>query len=303
MSNPSAIRFSKLSGSGNDFVCLDNRHGKFDAMLAEPESLSHFARTLCRRGLGVGADGIVIAGKPEIEGVADVAARFLESDGTEANLCGNGTACFIQWAKLHNIVPDGEVRILTPAGVVRGATAEDGYVRVCIPLPEDVQTNLELPVEQRTIQGDFAVIGVEHMVIYVDDIDRVDVAKLGPAIRHHKNFPQPRGVNANFVQVLGEGEIAIRTFEYGVEGETLACGTGSAAAAILCARRFQWNGEYIRGETPIEVHPPSGDTLRIYLTMDENGNVADPCLETRVRCTYTGEICGDLADNALKRDR
>ncbi|MDP7637487.1 MAG: diaminopimelate epimerase [Phycisphaerae bacterium] len=294
------IEFCKLSGSGNDFVCIDNRSGQFDDILSSPSRAGQFARTICHRALGLGADGIVFACEPEIEGVADIAARFLEPDGTEANLCGNGTACFIRWATRQDMMDDEEVKILTPAGVVLGEPLDDGHVRVCIPMPEDVQTGLELDVDGRLIPCDFAVTGIEHVVTYVDDIDLAEVGRLGAAIRHHKRFPQPHGVNANFVQVLGEGEIALRTYEYGVEAETLACGTGSAAAAILTAKRFGWSGDYALGKKAVLVHARSGDILRVYFTIDGEGRVTDPCLDTIVRCAYSGEMCGDLTHLAIQ---
>ena len=297
----SSIEFCKLSGSGNDFICIDNRDGAFDAILSSAERVSHFARMLCRRGLGIGADGVVFAGRPEIDGVGDVAARFLEPDGGEATLCGNGTACFVRWAIEKGIVPDGEVRILTSAGVVLGQHVEDGYVRVCIPLPQDMRTDLRIEVDGQLLTCDYIVTGVEHLVTYVADIDRVDVAHLGQALRNHPDFPQPRGVNASFVQILGEGRIAVRTFEYGVEAETLACGTGSAAAAILATRRFGWPKAYRASDQAVEVRAASGDILRMWLTMTDDDRVTDLCLETVVRCTFSGTVCPDLTDLAMER--
>ncbi len=295
----SAIEFTKLSGSGNDFLCIDNRDGRFDDIIKSPARAGHFARTLCRRGLGVGADGIVFACESEVEDFAHIAARFLETDGSEALLCGNGTACFIHWATRHGIVPDGEVKILTPAGVVRGQDLDGDYIRVCIPIPHDIRTDLSLIVDGRVLNCDHIVAGVPHLVTYVDDIRREDIATLGPLLRHHEYFAQPPGVNANFVQQIAPGEIAIRTYEFGVEAETLACGTGSAAAAILSGKRFNWPAEFTTGKAPVIVHAPSGDILRVYYILARDGSVTDPCLETIVRCTYTGVLCDDLAATAL----
>ena len=294
------VRFSKWSGSGNDFLCMDNRDGRFDEILVSQERLAHFTRTLCRRGLGVGGDGIVFAVEPEIEGVADIAAKFLEMDGTESTLCGNGTACFVRWAVGQGIVPDGEVRVLTGAGVVLGRNLDDGYTRVCIPLPEERQTDLKVQVDDDLVECDYIVTGCEHVVVYVDDIDAAPVERLGRLLRHHECFTQPRGVNVNFVQVLAEGQLAIRTYEYGVEAETLACGTGSASAAILAARRFAWPAEYTNNEKPVELTTRSGDIVRVYVGIDEDDRVTDLCLETLVRCSYSATLCPDLASLALK---
>ncbi|MCD6365280.1 MAG: diaminopimelate epimerase [Planctomycetes bacterium] len=297
----STIEFSKLSGSGNDFICIDNRDGLFDEILDSVPAGAHFARTLCKRGLGVGADGIVFAQKPEIEGVAHIAAKFLEIDGSETFLCGNGTACFTQWACDQGIIGDGEANILTPAGVVRARVLDNGYTRVCIPVPKDMRTDLELEVGSVKLKCDYVVTGIEHVVVYVDDLAAVEVDRLGPALRHHDHFVQPRGVNANFVEVLGEGEIAIRTYEYGVEAETLACGTGSTAAAIMSARRFNWSSDYTTCEKPILIHAPSGDILRVYFDTTADGTVIDPCLETVVRHSYEGILSKNLTALATRK--
>jgi len=252
------IEFAKLSGSGNDFICVDNHSGRFDGLIDSPPRITHFARTICCRSLGVGADGLIFASGPEIEGAADVAATFVETDGSLTELCGNGTACFVHWAIDAGLVADGEVKVLTPAGVVVGRRSDGQYIRVCIPLPEEMLTGLEISAAGRSWQCDYAVTGVPHLIAYVDDVEAVDIAHCGPAIRHHEQF-QPRGVNANFVQVLEPGRIAVRTYEVGVEGETLACGTGSTAAAILAALRFDWPKKFITGDEPVLVHARSGD--------------------------------------------
>ena len=292
------IEFAKLSGSGNDFVCLDNRDGRFDALLADGERIAHFARLLCRRSLGIGADGVIFAGRSEVGELADISARFFEADGTEADLCGNGTACFARWAFDGGFVSDSSIKVLTPAGVVLAERAKGAYIVVCIPSPEDMRPDLRLCVDGLPVSCDYVVTGVPHLVTYVDDVDEIDLAKLGPAIRWHKRF-QPKGVNANFVQVLGVGELAVRTWEYGVEGETLACGTGSASAAILAALRYGWPKEYRTHDQPIRVRARSGDVLRVYFTQADDGRIEDVCLETVVRFLYRGTATPELTDQAL----
>jgi diaminopimelate epimerase len=305
------IEFAKLSGSGNDFVCISNMDGRFDALLDSPRRVGHFARTLCRRSLWIGADGVIFASRPEIEGAADLTARFFEADGSEVELCGNGTACFARWAIESGLAPRREIRILTPAGVVRGrdvsqiapspagqaAPANDNYFRVCIPLPENVQTDLSITVNNQPVKCDFAVVGVPHAVVYVDDLAAVDIQTLGKGIRFHERFA-PRGVNANFVQVLGEGELALRTWEFGVEGETLACGTGSAAAAVLAARRFGWPRRLTSNTEPIYVRASSGDRLRIFVGIQDDGLFTDLCLDTVVRPVFSGVLSDLLAQEA-----
>ncbi len=291
------IQFAKLSGSGNDFVCIDNRDGRFDELTGSPQRIGYFARRLCRRSLGIGADGVIFAARPEIEGVADVAARFFEADGSEAGLCGNGTACFTRWAFDGGFVEDSTLRILTPAGVVLAERADGPYITVCIPSPENLTRHCELTVGGLPMCYDYVVTGVPHLVTQVEDVDMIDMPRLGPAIRWHRHF-QPGGVNANFVQVLDTGEIAVRTWEYGVEAETLACGTGSAAAAILTALREDWPREYRCHDRPVRVRTRGGDTLRVYFTEGEDGGIEDVCLETVVRFLFEGTLHAELAEAA-----
>ena len=292
------IEFWKLSGSGNDFICIDNLEGRFDGLLGETRKSAHFARTLCRRGHGVGADGVIFATGPEIKEFADIAARFFEADGSECELCGNGTGCFTHFVIAAGFIPDREVKILTPAGVVLARNIEDDYVRVCIPSPESRRTGLRINAGGRVFSCDYSVVGVPHLISYVDDIELVDVDRWGYALRHHHDF-RPRGVNVNFVQVLREGEIAVRTFEFGAEAETLACGTGSSVSAIETALRFGWDGVFSAGREPVIVHVRSGDLLRVYFTLRDDGEVIDTCLETVVHMVFRGRLHRDFAAEAL----
>jgi len=148
---------------------------------------------------------------------------------------------------------------------------------------------LELDVKGETWQLDYIQTGVPHVIGFVDRLENLDVDHWGTGIRHHEHF-QPRGANANFVQVLEPGHIAVRTFEFGVEAETLACGTGSAAAAIVSALRFQWPDEYRTGNTPVRVEVRGGETLLVWFTCADGDQVTDVCLETRARPIYSG-IC------------
>lgn len=292
------IEFAKLSGSGNDFILVDNRDGRFDRLLRSPRRAGQFARLLCRRRPGVGADGLIFAARPRGADHADVAARFFEADGSQTNLCGNGTACFVRWALSSGFVAGPDISVLTPAGVVYGRPADNGYVRVCIPLPKDIARDVVLDLPGGPATCDFVVMGVPHAVAYVDDVAAVDVAALGAAIRHHRRF-QPGGVNANFAQVIREGEIALRTWEYGVEGETLACGTGSASAAILAAGRFGWSEDYAAGRKPVLIRARGGDVLRVYFHLWPDGRIDEVCLETVVRFGFRGRLSDELAAAAL----
>jgi diaminopimelate epimerase len=242
---------------------------------------------------------VIFACRAELPQVADIQARLFDPDGGEVELCGNGTACFTYWVSANGWAAKKEVKILTPAGVVLGRNNEDGYVRVCIPLPQGEQKNLSLVAAGAPLECDFVVTGVPHVITYVDDVSSVDVGRLGPALRHHRRFG-PRGANANFVQVIREGELAVRTFEFGVEAETLSCGTGSAAAAIMAASRYNWPEEYTTGKKPILIHSRGGDVLRVYFARQDDGIVSDVCLETVVRFVYRGEVPAEFAGRLLE---
>lgn len=293
---PEPIRFSKISAGGNDFICLDNTQGAFSALLAS-DALAHVVQRLCRRGLSVGADGVIVACERGSGHGVDIIAKFLEPDGSEAELCGNGTACFTYWVINRGLVAGPEVQILTAAGIATGRVDDEDpkRIRVCVPDPRDLALGLELDVKGERWTLDYIHTGVPHAIAFVDRLQQLDILHWGPGIRHHPRFA-PRGVNANFVQVLDVGRIAIRTFEFGVEAETLACGTGSAAAAIVSALRYDWPMAYRRGETAVQVQVRGGENLRVWFVCHDDSNVTDVCLETRARPIYDGEISPELLE-------
>ncbi len=292
---PDVVVFTKMTAAGNDFICIDNTRGEYDRLLASP-GLREVVRTLCRRGLCVGADGVIFAcARGNGEGV-DIVARFLEPDGSEARLCGNGTACFAYWCLAENLVPGPRVNILTAAGTAQACpNSEDcSRIRVCVPRPHSLQLGREVRAGGRAWQVHTIDTGVPHAVLFVHDVDRVDVGHWGPLIRHHPAFADVGGVNANFAQTLGVGRLKVRTFEFGVEAETLACGTGSTAAAIVAALSQGWPEPYTSGQEPVLVDVRGGETLRIWFTHRPDGTFADVCLETRARSIYNGILRSEL---------
>lgn len=285
------IEFCKLHSAGNDFVCIDNTNGRFDAVI-DNGAMVDFVKSVCRRGLGVGADGVILACERGTGAGIDIVARFLEPDGSEAKLCGNGTACFTYWLVAKGLLTGPEVTILTGAGTATGSIRQEDprRIRVCVPNPKKLDWALSLEAAGREWTLDYADTGVPHVVVPVaDHLEDVDVQRIGKAIRWHERFA-PEGVNVNFVQVLDVGRLAIRTFEFGVEAETLACGTGSAAAAILTALRERWPDEYLRGKKPVEARVLSGASLLIWFEFGPGGGVVDVCLETRVMPVYEGSL-------------
>jgi diaminopimelate epimerase len=251
------LRFTKMNGAGNDFILFDNRSG--DIKLDRNQIAQ-----VCARHRGIGADGILLLEKPTNH--ADFRMRYFNADGGEAEMCGNGARCFARFA---NKVGGQKAKISfeTPAGVI-SAELKGDLVTLRMTEPTDLRLNVELPVEaasrrfsrDRSATGasrllHFINSGVPHVVIPVAKIDDADVRGEGAAIRHHKMF-SPNGTNVNFIEKRGSNKIAIRTYERGVEDETLACGTGIVASALIFAASENTNG-------PISVIARGGDELKV----------------------------------------
>src|SRR3954462_1725135 len=215
--------FTKMNGAGNDFVMIDNRSG--DVQL-KPEQIAH----ICDRHGGVGADGILLLERGS--NGADFRMRYYNRDGGEAEMCGNGARCFARFAN-RVAGADGPITFETPAGII-GATLEGDKVRLQMSEPTELRLNLKLQLEGEDATVHFVNTGVPHVVVPVSRVDMVQVRERGSAIRHHEEF-SPKGTNAKFLEKRGPQNIAIRTYERGVEDETLACGTGVVASALIFA--------------------------------------------------------------------
>ena len=238
------LRFTKMNGAGNDFVLLDNRAGDLRLDAAQ-------ISRICDRHRGVGADGILVLEKPA--NGADFRMRYYNSDGGEAEMCGNGARCFARYAS-RVAGPVEKLSFETPAGVI-GASLEGELVRLEMSEPTDLRLNLDVPLSDKTVCAHFVNSGVPHVVVPVDDLEAVDVQRLGSSIRRHPLFA-PKGTNANFLHRVGERKIAIRTYERGVESETLACGTGVVASALIFAATEKVEG-------PIGVLVRGGEELTV----------------------------------------
>jgi diaminopimelate epimerase len=217
------LHFTKMNGAGNDFVMLDNRDGTIRLEAAQ-------IVLLCDRHRGVGADGVLLL-EPG-DKTADFQMRYYNSDGGEAEMCGNGARCFARFAQ-RAAGPFKEVSFSTLAGVIR-ARIEGEVVTLDLGSPSDLVLKRKLPIQDSEFVVHSVNTGVPHVVVFVENLEQTPVLEWGRAIRYHPAF-QPKGTNANFVTELQEGRIAVRTYERGVEGETLACGTGVTASALVYA--------------------------------------------------------------------
>lgn len=261
------FEFYKMTGGGNDFILIDNREGRIDVTALRP-AISQ----ICRRKFSVGADGLIVL---ENSAKAHFRWHFFNADGSEAEMCGNGGRCAARLAHVLGMAP-ADLAFETAAGLIR-AQVKGTVVKLTLPPPSDIRLGIALPIGEEEINVDFINTGVPHTVIFAPDLQEVDVVGVGRQIRHHQAF-QPGGTNVDFVRVANS-TVEIRTYERGVEDETLACGTGAVAAAIIAGLRGL-------ATSPITVIPRSGEALTIYY--EGTNKIKEVSLEGEVRMIYHG---------------
>jgi diaminopimelate epimerase len=271
------ISFAKLSGAGNDFVIIDNRRGLI------PKNEADFVRKVCARRVSAGADGLLLV---ENSDAADFKMRYFNSDGSEVETCGNGARCIARFAYIEKIVPSSKMKFETRAGIYSAQVMDDA---VKLRMGDAVGMRLDFPLklENGLHEISFANTGVPHVVYFVDDLEKVDVVKLGRETRYHGDF-QPEGTNANFIRVRDEHSLDIRTYERGVEDETLACGTGCIASAIVAAAKG-------KASSPVVAHTRGDYLLKIYFTLEPQG-AKEVFLEGDARVIYRGHLLPDSWD-------
>jgi diaminopimelate epimerase len=270
-------RFWKMSGSGNDFVVIDSR-----ATEKEPLERPDAIQTLSARGTGVGADGVVFLAPAALTGAA-LAMRYYNRDGSRGTFCGNATLCVTRLAHDLGLSPDGVLMLETDAGIVPTRVSAEGP-EIELPPPTGLVEAAPLPTVAGETRIGFAVAGVPHVVVLCEEVERVNVAERGAELRRAPW--RPEGANVNFVSRRGDGW-AMRTYERGVEGETLACGTGAVATAVLLAT---WK---LAGETT-KLATRSGRTLGVSLA--RNDSKSRPTLAGEGRIVFMGELAEWSAD-------
>lgn len=257
------IPFAKLHGNGNDFIVIDEYH-----KLVIPDDMKgQFAAVYCDRRLGIGADGVIFLMKSAKD---DLRMRLLQPDESEAEMCGNGIRCLAKFAFDAGYVKES-CTVETPAGSIGVAleSTENGF-SATVMMTQPQFDRKDIPAtgtgEYQEHIGDFTVYavntGVPHAVIPVTSVDAIDVETVAPPIRHHATFP--KGANVNFVEKTGENSIRIRTFERGVEEETLSCGTGATASAAVM-HRLGLTGDVVEVETrggPLTIYVKGGAKMQ-----------------------------------------
>lgn len=263
------LEFTKMNGAGNDFVMVDNRDGSVNLTKEQIE-------LLCDRHRGIGADGyIAVEGSPEL-----LRMRYYNADGGEAEMCGNGARCFARFAADLQGLAHGTLSFSTQAGIITAELIGD-QARITMSEPHSLQLAHSLQLLGKDLEVHSLNTGVPHAVIFVDDLAMRPVVEEGRALRHHQRF-SPNGTNANFVQILQPNSLSIRTYERGVEDETLACGTGVVAAALI-------HHHLTQTPSPIQVQVRGGETLEVSFKM-ENGHLSDVTLTGPAVFVFEGSI-------------
>jgi len=264
------MEFYKYSGSGNDFIVIDNRK-----KILKGKKVFSFTKEICNRKEGVGADGVLLV---ENSSKADFKMRIINADGSEAEMCGNGARCIAAFAYYDLKIVKKDMKFETLAGIISG-TIKKNSVKVKLTKPFDLKKDIEIKYKGKKFNLFFLNTGVPHAVLFFNDISGINVKDMGSFIRYHKTFA-PAGTNVNFVQIIDKHYILVRTYERGVEDETLACGTGSTASAILSS--------IVKGtESPVKIKTTGGEILKVYFSINNN-DILEAYLEGKVRKIFRG---------------
>lgn len=246
------LEFWKMHGASNDFILVDDRQKTF------PVHDTRWISAITSRRTGIGSEGVLLI-QPST--AADFRMRFFNPDGGEVDMCGNGARCIARLAHEIGAAP-ARMSIETPAGIVR-AEARGDQVQLVMTEPHGWSMNQSIELSGRTYTYHFVNTGVPHVVIESSDLAKVEVQTLGAEIRYHMHFA-PKGTNANFIQLDNQGRLHVRTYERGVEAETLACGTGMVACGLIA-------GKLGRVRAPVRVIPASGDVLEVNFQLTAEG--------------------------------
>jgi diaminopimelate epimerase len=270
------LAFAKMSGAGNDFVIIDHRRS-----LLAPAAQPDFARRICRRKFSVGADGLILI---EDSQIADFKWQFYNADGSVAEMCGNGARCAARFSYRHGIA--GKKMIFeTIAGVIEAEVLDENEtVSVLMTDPVDHKPDRTIEVDGRHLTVATINTGVPHAVIFID-VETIPVKEWGREIRFHSLF-QPAGTNVNFVRLLPDGRLNVRTYERGVEDETMACGTGAVASAIIA-------GLQRKAQPPVQVVTSGGERLTVAYDLWEGSVIGNVHLQGPARLIYEGLLTAE----------
>ena len=264
-----------MVASGNDFIVIENSR-----QVARSPGHYGLARKICDRKYGAGADGLLVLEKSKR---ADIRMQIFNADGSEAEMCGNGARCVAYYLSQNASLraPQGRSNpcIDTKAGIIDSLVKKEN-IRIKLTVPHSLKLGIPVSINGRRINVNFINTGVPHAVIFVEGLDKLDLVGIGRKIRYHRKFI-PAGANVDFVEILSKDTIKVRTYERGVEDETLACGTGSVAVALIFALKTGVSNK-------INVYTKSGEVLKVYFKQEKN-KFSEIWLEGRARIVYKGE--------------
>lgn len=265
------IPFMKMSGSGNDFILVDHRKPLLDV-----KQMKKFAQKVCRRRVSVGADGVIFIERSKR---ADFKWQFFNADGSKAEMCGNGGRCAARFAYLKGIA-GSSLTFETLAGIL-SAQVKGRRVKLEMTKPYGLKLDEKIPIKGKSPKISSINTGVPHAVLFLENLEDVDVVRMGKAIRSHPHYG-PRGTNADFVKVENSSRLSVRTYERGVEDETLACGTGAVASAMIAA---------FKGlvKSPVSIKTSGGEILTVHFEI-EGRKVKKVFFEGDVHIIYEGEM-------------
>ncbi|MFH1691467.1 MAG: diaminopimelate epimerase [Candidatus Omnitrophota bacterium] len=275
-----SIKFVKMQGAGNDFILLE------DAFISGKPSFSSkqlvsLAKKICDRKYGVGADGLLLVTKSV---KADARMRIFNADGSEPDMCGNGARCFASYVAQRK--KKSSLLVETRAGFLK-AQVQAKKIKLNMTEPKDLKLGLSLEIDATLYKADYVNTGVPHVVVMVDDLENFHVQRIGRLIREHTMF-QPAGANVNFIKIVDSNFLHVRTYERGVENETLACGTGSVASAIIAVLNAQHKKGLDGAPFCMRVKTKSGELLKVYFKVSGK-IITDVWLEGEAKVVFKGE--------------
>ncbi|MEK7849475.1 MAG: diaminopimelate epimerase [Candidatus Omnitrophota bacterium] len=278
------LKITKMQGSGNDFVVIESRQSLVVS--------SQLIMKMCDRKYGIGADGVLLLEKTN---KADIRMRVFNADGSEAEMCGNGVRCAALWVSAKHKAQSAKLKIETKAGIIKAEVAR-GNIKIKLTDPQDLKLDLHVVVLGKDYEVDFINTGVPHAVVKVVDLARINVRDIGRAIRRNEIFG-PAGTNVDFIKVMDKGHILVRTYERGVEDETLACGTGSVASAIVAVLGSGGESMDRAGEShKVSVKTKSSESLNVYFKVSKK-KITDVWLEGKAQIVFTGSYPIQGADH------
>lgn len=263
------INFTKMVGTGNDFILIDTFKGK------KINFTRSIRKKLCSRRTGIGANGILLLEKDK---KYPFKMRYFNADGNEAEMCGNGARCIALYA-FHTGLVSKSFSFASQSGVHLAKIHKGNYVTVNLPPFLFIKT-VHLPIKGKKEKGYYCTVGVPHVVLFTKKVRILDVVLMGRKIRNNSLF-KPRGTNVNFAEIEKKGNVFVRTYERGVEDETLSCGTGVAAtAAVAVSNKLTFS--------PVKIRTVSDETLSVQLKKEKDNVI--PYLRGKAEIVYSGFV-------------